>query len=70
MLVLYVLLSIIGLCNLIVVFTTPWQNMKENLWENQTLIGKIAVNFFYIPAWIIKGLFYALMLLFYYIVYL
>lgn len=43
-------------CNVAVPCILSTEEMKEDLWEDQNIIGKILANSFYLPAWILKGI--------------
>lgn len=52
--VFWFLIGFILLCNLIIALYYPISAMREDFWENQSIIGKILATIFYIPAWILK----------------
>ena len=62
-----VILGLFAICNLAVAFGMPLQTMYEDFWESQKVIGKITANIFYLPAWLIKGLLYVVVIALYYI---
>lgn len=43
-------------CNLIEAYKHTSAEMREKLIDNQCLVGKIAANIFYAPAWLLKAL--------------
>lgn len=62
-----VVLGLVAICNLFVAFGMPLQTMYEDFWYNQKVIGKITANIFYLPAWVTKGLLYAVVYVLYYL---
>lgn len=55
-LILIAALLFILVCNLIVSYRYTAQEMHDRFIEGQCLVGKIAANIFYSPAWALKGL--------------
>lgn len=40
-----------------IIQATGWMtinDMKRKFWDEQTVIGKILLNIFYLPAWVLK----------------
>lgn len=40
-----------------IIQATGWMtinDMKEKFWDEQTVIGKVLLNIFYLPAWALK----------------
>lgn len=49
--------------NLVVVFKYTARGLYIDLWVEQTWFGRIAGNLFYLPAWLIIGLYSAVILI-------
>ena len=54
LLVLLILVSVVGIFNVIVATTMTTEEMKRDLYYGQCFIGKIFANIFYALAWTIK----------------
>jgi hypothetical protein len=64
-----IILSLVALCELWVTFGIPLKTMYEDFWVNQSFVGKVTANIFYAPAWILKGLIYWLVIIFYWVIF-
>ena len=62
-----VIFSLFAICNLVVFFGMSLKSMYDDFWTNQKTIGKITSNIFYAPAWMLKGLLYAVVITLYYL---
>lgn len=53
-----IIISICLFAALNVITSKRWSatEMKENYIDGQCIVGKIAANIFYFPAWVLKGL--------------
>lgn len=57
-----VVVGLYELFNILMLYHYNGGEMVEFLWKDQNIIGKIAGNLFYLPAWVLKHLWYSLII--------